>query len=236
MALFKWCGFCGVIGSYGLVYLHDKLDVLAELGMYKRNEVVVLVSGKRYSGKDYVCTRIERRLEAHSVNHKRFNHADQMKRIYCNSTGADLDLMLKDRSYKEKHRNAMTKLYERITSNLENKFMFCESIYDQITSRITPYNVIIIGDVRRKYEIEFYYKHFDPKKVITIRINASNHSRMDRGWTFDQAKDLNVTERDLDHKTDWNFVVENNETESSIIQWIDDLVIPFILRAQRTYI
>jgi hypothetical protein len=44
--------------------------------------------------------------------------------------------------------------------------------------------VAIISDFRRKYEDEYYWKYF--ANVITVRIEASNSIKNQRGWHFDQ--------------------------------------------------
>eukprot|EP01084_Bolivina_argentea_P109357 195473_1 len=226
-AKYSCYGMIGILGSSGCVYL-TSLDHHAE--NQNRNEIVLLLSGKRYSGKDYICDRIQRKLNDYSISYKRFNHGDQMKRIYCESSGANLNLMLTNRIYKEKHRNAMTKLYQQISSNDNNKFIFCQSIYNQIINKChkKECQVIIIGDFRRIHEEQFYLKHFDSNKVLTIRINALDQTRMNRGWIFNEKKDLNITECELDNKSDWNFVFENDGNEMDVMQWIDDLLMPVI--------
>lgn len=196
-----------------------------------RNELVVLVSGKRFAGKDYICKRIQRRFEDQGIRYKRFNHADQMKRIYCDATGADLDLMFTDRTYKEQHRSAMTAMYQDIVSKESNQLMFCESILDQIVNDDISSDVILIGDFRRTFEQEFYERYFGGKdQIITIRVNATEETRKGRGWICSDSKDSNVTECELDNKADWGFVFENDGTERDAIQWIDDQLKPQIDR------
>ena len=51
---------------------------------------------------------------------------------------------------------------------------------------------------------------------------------MNRGWMFNHIKDNHITECELDNKTDWNFVFENNGTEMDVIQWIDHKLMPVI--------
>ncbi len=197
----------------------------------KRDEVLLLLSGKRFAGKDYVSNRIESRLDGEGISFKRFHHSDEMKRIYCDSSGADLHSMSTDRAYKEQHRNAMTKLYQRISSEDGNKFIFCDSIMHQIRSDDTKSDVIIIADFRREHEEGFYRRHFDGEnKMLRVRINASQQTRTGRGWVFDETKDLNVTECELDGQRDWDFVLENDGKELDVLQWIDDELMPDIKR------
>ena len=139
---------------------------------HKRNEIVLLLSGKRFAGKTFICNRIETKLDENNISYKRFNHADQMKKIYCDSTGADLGLMLNDRKYKEDHRREITVMYQKILSNHKNRFKFCQSIYNQIMNleqeNNKKYDVVLIGDFRRKYEEEFYNEYFDKDRVFYL--------------------------------------------------------------------
>ena len=121
-----------IIGLLGFMYGGSMEISNAQNTLSNRDEIVLLLSGKRFAGKDYICKRIKHKLDEYSLSYVQFNHADQMKKIYCDSSGANLELMLKDRIYKERHRDEMTKMYQGIISKESNKFKFCESIYKQI--------------------------------------------------------------------------------------------------------
>ena len=224
-------GFYSIIVGVSFYFCYNSSDYcMAQKN--KRDEIVLLLSGKRFAGKDFICNKIESKLYKNNISYKRFNHADQMKRIYCESTGANLELMLKDRKYKEQHRNELTRMYQGLVSNYQNRFRFCQSIYNQILNleqeRNEKYDVILIADFRRKYEEEFYHKHFEKDRVFSIRINPSNQTRMSRGWMFNDRKDNDVTECELDDKRDWDFVFKNEGTAMDATQWIDNQLLPEI--------
>jgi phosphomevalonate kinase len=67
-----------------------------------------------------------------------------------------------------------------------------------------------------------------------IRITADEEIRKSRGWVFTEGIDDGATECNLDHITDWDLVVDNNDAEGKsvdcaldeIMKWINTAGIP----------
>lgn len=72
--------------------------------------------------------------------------------------------------------------------------------------------IVIVSDVRRKTDIEFFRSH--QYNIKTIRINANDDTRKNRGWIFENGVDNVSSECDLDDVTQWDLVIENDGTQS----------------------
>lgn len=70
--------------------------------------------------------------------------------------------------------------------------------------------IVIISDIRRKTDIEFFRSQ--RYNIKTVRINASEDVRENRGWTFECGVDDVQSECDLDDVTQWDLVIDNDGT------------------------
>ena len=278
-----------ILSSLTLVTFGIAINVRNKITSTK-NDIIVLVSGKRFAGKDTFCNELLNVINKQEYYSNHFNctdysMADQMKRVYCDKTGANLHKMLTDRNYKEEYRADMTKMYHKlIKENYEqNKFLFvkniiklqrkykqkqminslksycgfkmiieslfqvfahfCQIWVNHIThtqndcttsdeNNIVPVKryLIIIRDFRRLVEKQFFEQEYDAKHVITVRIKATNKTKRDRGWIFDDVKDRDVTECELDsiNHGDWNFVFDNDLSVKHMSIWIENVFLPFL--------
>lgn len=97
----------------------DPQDVLAyacPLGEgLLRQKLIILVTGECCVGKDYCADVWASCFMTNSIQSLKGRVAsisDATKRAYAMTTGADLDRLLRDRSYKEEHRPALTKFFQ----------------------------------------------------------------------------------------------------------------------------
>lgn len=84
--------------------------------------------------------------------------------------------------------------------------------------------IVIVSDVRRKTDIEFFRSH--QYNIKTVRINANDDTRKNRGWIFENGVDNVPSECDLDDVTQWDLVIENDGTQSDdvILEKISALI------------
>lgn len=68
--------------------------------------------------------------------------------------------------------------------------------------------IVIVSDIRRKTDIEFFRSQ--RYNIKTIRINASENVRKNRGWIFQSGVDDVQSECDLDDVTQWDLIIEND--------------------------
>lgn len=155
--------------------------------------MLILLNGKRFSGKDAIAALVK--------NLKRVSIADNMKLKFMEiHPGVNLF----NREEKEKWRTELT------------KFTTSFDIHHWIN--ITPYtDNCIVTDIRSMQEINFLKDKF--KKVMVIRINASEEARKKRGWVYQPDYDDGELETALDN---FNFdLVLNNEVPEDLQKCAD---------------
>ncbi|XP_055602396.1 phosphomevalonate kinase [Uranotaenia lowii] len=161
--------------------------------------VVLLFSGKRKSGKDYLTERLLERLSTQRAQIIRIS--EPIKRSWAEKLGLDLGQLLSDGPYKEKYRREMIEWSDEKRS--QNPGFFCKRACMQLDREIC-----IVSDIRRKTDIDYFRETFGDR-VRTIRIVASDATRISRGWQFQSGVDDVQSECDLDDFTGWDLLVEN---------------------------
>lgn len=84
--------------------------------------------------------------------------------------------------------------------------------------------IVIVSDIRRKTDIEFF--RIQGYDIKTVRINASEAVRSARGWVFQNGVDDVSSECGLDDIAQWDLVIENDGTQDVevILNKILDLI------------
>jgi len=197
--------------------------------MKNKNVFIVLVSGKRCTGKDYACDQaIDYLVNSHNLNCIKISHSDMVKQLFCEQTGANLDKMLVDREYKELHRNKMIEFAQK--QQRSNPVILSEFVLEKIlNTKSTQTTIVFISDFRRKMEQSFFEQAFGPKKIMTIRINSSNENREKRGWKYDPIKDTRYTECELDDKSNWSLMFNNNGTKDDVNKWVRNDLLNYLI-------
>jgi prolyl 4-hydroxylase len=191
---------------------------------------IVLVTGKRASGKDYVssllqtCLREEVGVSVYSTALGNIN-----KRMFALENHLDYQRLLVDREYKEAHRMAMVEAHA--ARDMQDPLWCCGTVlrdFDQTGS-----NVLLVSDVRRLADLVAFQRHAlgNGYKCITLRINCSDDARALRGWTPDIAKDTLPTETELDSSSmHWTACIDNSDPSASgnslLLEWIKLTVMP----------
>lgn len=199
----------------------DSDDDLPEATSLQRR-VFVLFSGKRAAGKDYVAKRVKAALWSRGIGCVRVSMGDESKRLYADEAGVDFYRLMTDRDFKEAHREGITRLFrERIAQDPE---YFHETALRR--SDATPAPVVLITDARFKFDIEFFSRHHD---VITVRINASDATRLKRGWVPSETKDRDDTETALDNYKQFDLVLDSSDSDDAMLNsWITTILMPLV--------
>ena len=162
---------------------------------------LIILSWKRYAGKDYIGLVMEKELRKKFNCDAKFIHATtEIKREFAKQEGLDFNELSNDRMYKETYREKMTEF----ANNQKNKFGEC--YYDillknNILDRSTNPTIYIV-DVRYKFEIDYYRILNIP--LVLIRINVDDRIKKKRGWKFDPKIDNDDSETNLDNYHNWN--------------------------------
>ncbi|KAL9901199.1 probable phosphomevalonate kinase isoform X1 [Glossina fuscipes] len=161
---------------------------------------IILISGKRKCGKDYISEKLQKRLgECSQI----VRISEPIKKEWSRKDNVGLQELLSDGPLKEKYRKDMIKWGEELRQ--KDYGFFCKLAMDTGTLRET----VIVSDIRRKSDIK-YFKECYNGKVLIVRITCSEETRIKRGWIFRHGVDDVESECDLDDYENWDLTVENN--------------------------
>jgi phosphomevalonate kinase len=136
--------------------------------------VGVLVTGKRYAGKDTFCALLQEDLANRGITSVIRSTAYQLKQRFCTEFSLDLDAFIHDRMYKETHRLEFAN-YVQTQSQAEN----FKNFISEIKSDLDMMQVIIISDLRNVFDQKQFSWIFPA--FLTIKINATDEVRESRG-------------------------------------------------------
>ena len=166
--------------------------------------IVLLFSGKRKSGKDYVVTKLSEMLG--DVNCQVMRLSAPLKKQYAMEHNLDFDKLLDSSSYKEKFRGAMISWGEE--KRRQNPDFFCN-----LATKEARKPIWIISDARRRTDLAYFSARY---RTIHVRVTASEQTRALRGWTFVAGVDDAESECGLDsQKFD---TVVNNDGDAETLQ------------------
>lgn len=177
-------------------------------------KLVILISGKRKSGKDHIST-----LITNYIGHQRMHNlailriAGPIKERFSVDHKLDLSRLLDSSQYKEEFRRAMVEWSEKYREEEGWNCFLKQAIKDQ---RAKYKSIWILNDARRPCDLEYFEEDptFANTKIIKIRIESSDVVRMSRGWKFEKNIDDRPTECGLDNYQDWTYVITNNSNDN----------------------
>jgi len=170
-----------------LKYHLNVSDMGVDPKYYRQPHLVILLSGKRKSGKTFVSDRLLRHLRENSSRYtvNEIVLAAPLKEIYARENSLDYERLLDSSSYKENHRVDMIRWSDSI--RLKDPFFFCRLAVEKASSNWCPeadvFNVLIVTDLRLQVELEYFRVNY-PGLLKTVRIVAEDSVRKERGWVF----------------------------------------------------
>ena len=170
--------------------------------------LVVVFSGKRKSGKDYVTDSMLARLGAGRAEIGRLSAP--LKRVYAEERGLDYARLLSAGPYKERYRKDMI-VWGEARRQADPGFFAREVV----AGSAAP--VLIVSDARRPTDLAFFHELCGAQggdgtqrpALLTVRVEASEATRAARGWVFTAGVDDVSSECGLDGRSDWGLVVPN---------------------------
>ncbi|KAG8188103.1 hypothetical protein JTE90_002456 [Oedothorax gibbosus] len=165
--------------------------------------VVIILSGKRKGGKDYIANFLIERFGAEKAVIIRLS--GPLKERYALENNLDYNKLLEASEYKEQFREKMIKWGEDIRNR--DPGYFCRHAILQSEGKSRP--IWIVSDARRKTDIDYFQNHY-PDVTHTVRIWANDSVRMKRGWKFTEGVDDVESECGLDDYNKWSFTLCND--------------------------
>nr|ABF18214.1 phosphomevalonate kinase [Aedes aegypti] len=162
--------------------------------------VVLLFFGKRKCGKDFLTERLLQRLTTDKAQIIRIS--EPIKRSWAEKLGLDLGELLGDGPYKERYRKEMIEWSDQ--KRAEDFGFFCRQACLALAKEIC-----VVSDIRRKTDVRFFREQYG-QRIKTVRIVASEATRVERGWVFQEGVDDVQSECDLDDVTEWDLLVQND--------------------------
>ncbi|KDR07077.1 phosphomevalonate kinase [Zootermopsis nevadensis] len=182
---------------------------------------ILLFSGKRKSGKDYITDRIFDRLG--KDNAAMIKISAPIKTHWAEKHDLNFEELMGTGEYKEKHRQDMIKWSEDIRQ--KDCGYFCQAAVEMFNAHEKP--VWIVSDTRRRSDLKWFKENYG-NAVKTVRVLADDDVRTQRGWVFTTGIDDAETECDLDGLTDWDWSILNNGSEpelengmQNIVSWVN---------------
>ncbi|XP_006013817.1 phosphomevalonate kinase [Latimeria chalumnae] len=177
-------------------------------------KLVLVFSGKRKSGKDFITTLIQNRLGSQVCTILRLS--GPLKEQYAKDHGLDFQCLLSASQYKEKYRADMIRWGEE-RRNADPGF-FCRIIVQDATQPVW-----IISDARRRSDVEWFQTHYGDV-TQTVRVCASDETRKERGWTFTAGIDDAESECGLDEGVDFSWILTNNGKDVCFEEQLQKLI------------
>lgn len=173
-------------------------------------KLVIILSGKRKSGKDHIST-----LITNYIGHERMQClailriAGPIKKEFARNNRLDFTRLLDSSDYKENFRMAMVQWSEEYREKEGWNCFLKQAIKEQ---RAKDKAIWILNDARRPCDLDYFDNDpaFAGTRVIKLRIEATNEARMSRGWKFTNGIDDRDTECGLDSYDEWTYVINND--------------------------
>lgn len=185
---------------------------MAPLGGAPR--LVLLFSGKRKSGKDFVTEALRHRLGADVCAILRLS--GPLKEQYAQEHGLNFQRLLDASAYKEAYRRDMI-LWGEAQRQADPGF-FCRKAVEGVCQPVW-----LVSDTRRVSDIQWFREAYEAV-TQTVRVVASEQSRRQRGWVFTPGVDDEESECGLDNFGDFDWVLENDGDEQRLEEQLESLV------------
>lgn len=168
--------------------------------------LVLVFSGKRKSGKDYVTELIQKRLGSDVCCILRLS--GPLKEQYAQEHGLDLDQLMGPGPYKEQYRADMIRWGE--SRRCQDPGFFC-----RLASRGARRPVWVVSDARRLSDLQWFQAEF-PQQTQSVRVQSSEKTRSQRGWSFTAGVDDAESECGLDNGVEFDWTVINEADAPSL--------------------
>ncbi|XP_048213701.1 phosphomevalonate kinase [Perognathus longimembris pacificus] len=176
--------------------------------------LVLLFSGKRKSGKDFVTEALRSRLGNDVCAILRLS--GPLKEQFAQDHGLDFGKLLDASAYKETYRKDMIRWGEE--KRQADPGFFCRKIVEGVSQPIW-----LVSDTRRVSDIRWFQEAYGAV-AQTVRVVASEQSRQQRGWVFTPGVDDAESECGLDNFGDFDWIIENHGDQQRLEEQLKDLL------------
>jgi phosphomevalonate kinase len=176
----------------------------------EKKKNVVLLSGKRFSGKGQSSLILKKYFESKGKRVHITCFSYFLKEQFCKLNGIDFDRFINDHEFKDSFRDRLTAYLD--TCEYSSFTAMLEHAIDTNKFDVDP-DVYIIDDLRC-YESQIKYIHdrlLHKWNIVTLRINSKEETRAQRGWIKSDYDD-HMCENDLDDYTKFDHYIPNDDS------------------------
>lgn len=169
---------------------------------------IILVTGESCAGKDYcadIWVSVFNTCTPHkSLTARAISISDATKREYAAATGADLNRLLQDRSYKEQHRPALTTFFQ---DQVRHRSRLPEEHFLSVVYGAVDVDVLLITGMRDEAPVPALSHLVPDSRLLDVRVEASRKTRQARRWCHggDDNGDENKNNNDRSNLTAVNY-------------------------------
>ncbi|KAM9806798.1 phosphomevalonate kinase-like [Syngnathus typhle] len=186
-------------------------------GSHSEPKLILIFSGKRKSGKDYVTNVILDRLGEDVCGVVRLSAP--LKEAYAQEHGLDAKQLSSSGPYKELYRVDMISWGE--AQRRRDPGFFC-----RLATRGAHQPVWVVSDARRMSDLCWFWAKF-PQQTRCVRVESREETRRRRGWIFTPGVDDAESECGLDSGVDFHWTITNEADAHSL----DDQLRPILALA-----
>lgn len=176
--------------------------------------LVLLFSGKRKSGKDFVTEALQSRLGGDVCAVLRLS--GPLKEQYAQEHGLNFQRLLDASTYKETYRRNMIVWGEE--KRQADPGFFCRKVVEGVSQPVW-----LVSDTRRMSDVQWFQEAYGAV-TQTVRVVASEQSRQQRGWVFTPGVDDGESECGLDNFGDFDWVIENHGDPQRLEEQLESLI------------
>ncbi|XP_047216496.1 phosphomevalonate kinase [Girardinichthys multiradiatus] len=177
-------------------------------------ELILVFSGKRKSGKDFITDLIQNRLGSEVCCILRLS--GPLKQQYAQEHNLDLDQLLGPGPYKELYRADMIRWGEN-RRNQDSGF-FC-----RLATSGDQKPVWVVSDARRLSDLQWFWSKF-PRQTRNVRVQCSEETRVQRGWSFTPGVDDAESECGLDSGVEFDWIITNEADAPSLEEQLQPIL------------
>ncbi|CAI9608972.1 unnamed protein product [Staurois parvus] len=168
--------------------------------------LVLVFSGKRKSGKDFITDRLQESLGGDTCAILRLS--GPLKKQFAQERGLDFQRLLDASEYKETFRAAMIRWGEE--QRTADPAYFCRLIVEGVSQPVW-----IISDARRRSDVDWFLSSYRGV-TQTVRVVASHETRRARGWEYTPEVDEAESECGLDSGVTFDWIITNDGDQRAL--------------------
>ncbi|PCG92618.1 hypothetical protein PENOC_091570 [Penicillium occitanis (nom. inval.)] len=190
-------------------------------------KLIILVTGKSGVGKDHcaniwvsVFRRRDTRLRVRAIS-----ISDATKRQYAEATGADLDLLVSDRAYKEEHRPALSVFFQEQT---QQRPQLPVEHFQNVVYENSDVDVLFITGMRDEAPVATFSHLVPESRLLDVHVQVSEQLRRTRRELHSHEDDRDASDSensDLEYSP--NFVF-NNDRHTVAMTFAARYLLPFV--------